>query len=158
MTSSALGSNVKIREEKLASFIEEMKPLLVRHWKEVAMHQDKIAFDPDYEKYLVMEEMGMVHAVTVRDEGRLIGYLVSLVAPNLHYKESVWAMNDVIYLDEAYRHTGVAQELIHYTQVCLKAMNVDVMSIHMKVHRPFDALMEATGFSLVERIYAKYLK
>jgi hypothetical protein len=32
-----------------------------------------------------------------------------------------------------------------------------VLTINTKVHKPFDSLLERIGFSLKERVYAKYL-
>ena len=38
--------------EPFPPFLEEVKPIFPIHWKELALHQDKVPLDPQYDIYL----------------------------------------------------------------------------------------------------------
>ena len=72
-----MGSEIiEIKVERLKSFVDEMKPLLLNHYDEVHLFKGKVEFNPDYDGYLAIDEAGMLHSVTVRLDGKLIGYLM----------------------------------------------------------------------------------
>ena len=144
--------------ESLKDCLDEMKPLLEKHWEEIAHHKDKIKLNPNYEQYLSMEEMGLVHTCTVRDEGKLIGYFVSFIVPNLHYQDHLWAMNDILFLEPAYRGDGrTAFQLLSFAEEMLIELGVSVIQLHMKIDFPFEPLAEACGYKKVEYNYSKYV-
>lgn len=148
---------LKIQEENLKDCIEEMKPLLAEHYKEVAVYQDKIEFNPDYERYLDMNVLGFVRVFTIRDEGKLVGYSLYLLNPNIHYKDHLYAVNDVIYVDPEYRGSTAAYRLMKLSEKTLKAAGVSVMTIHMKTYLPFERLCQAFDMDKVEYLYMKYI-
>lgn len=148
---------ITLQVEKLESCLEEMKPLLLEHYKEVHAFPDKIPFNPDYSKYEQLEQNDMLHIATVRDKGRLIGYCVSMLVTNLHYSDHVYAINDVVYLDKDYRGSNVAYDMIKFAESCYKALGVSVMTIHMKTKLPFVRLCEAIGMERLEYLYGKYI-
>tara|TARA_R110000772_G_scaffold64511_2_gene144274 strand:- start:1682 stop:2146 length:465 start_codon:yes stop_codon:yes gene_type:complete len=143
--------------EKLADVLEEMKPILQKHWEEVALYKDQIALNPDYDKYQSLEEMGALRIATVRSGGKLIGYFISMINPHLHYQDHLYAINDILYLEESFRGADVALELFLFAEEDLKSLGVDVLIIAMKTAKPFDALCEALGHSNVERVYSKFI-
>lgn len=148
---------IEYKVETLDTCLEEMKPLLHKHYLEVALYQDKIEFNPDYDKYYTMEEMGMLHIVTVRDDGNLIGYFISMINENIHYSDHTYALNDVLYVDEDYRNSGVGQTMFDYAEAQLENLGVSVIIIHMKTEKPFDSLCENLDYDYAERIYTKYI-
>lgn len=149
--------SVTFQEEKLGDFLEEMKPLLELHWEEVAAFKDKVKFDPNYELYFAIEEVGGLHCVTARNGDTLVGYFISLVHEHLHYQESRWAVNDVLFIHPDYRRGGVAVGMFKYAEDRLRELGVDVMTIHMKTYARFDSLVERLGYDNTEAIYAKHL-
>lgn len=148
---------IEIQEERLSDFVEEMKPLLLMHWEEVAAFKDVVEFDPNYELYLDIEKAGGLHCVTVRDSGALVGYFISLVHEHLHYKKSKWAINDVLFLHPDYRNGLVALDMFKFAEDGLRDMGADVITVHMKTYARFDSLVERMGYDNIELIYAKLL-
>ena len=143
--------------ETLDECLEEMKPILQLHYEEVAMYQDKVPLSPDYEKYYALEGAGIFHIVTVRDEGELIGYFLSVVTPNIHYSSTVYAVNDILYLHKDYREAGVGQKMFSFAEKKLKELGASVIAIHMKTALPFDTLCKGMGYDYAERNYTKYI-
>ena len=127
------------------------------HWEEVAANKEKVDFNPDYDKYKVIEDTGSLHIVTARKEGVLIGYFVSFLTPSIHYKDHVFALNDVLYVAEKYRGGSVAFKMFIFAESHLKKLGVSVIFIHMKVYAPFDKLCLKLGYTNVERSYSKYI-
>ena len=146
------------REERLAEILHEFLPLIEKHWEEIAVNQDKIKLNPDFDKYVQMNDCGVLKVYTARDDfGKLIGYFLVMLAPHLHYQDHVFAMNDILYVDPAYRGSTVAYRLIKFVEKQLKEEGVSVLMINMKVHAPFDRFLEGLGFSNTERVYTKFI-
>jgi len=144
--------------EKLRDIQQEMEPLLEAHYHEVhAFIEEGILLDPDWDKYYALEDLGMVHTVTARSEGLLVGYYVSGLSYNLHYKANLYANNDVLYLDPALRNTGAALDMFAYVEKCYIELGVDVMTVHMKNTAPFKSLCGAMGMKEIETMYGKYI-
>jgi len=149
--------NIEYNVETLDECLEEMKPLLLSHYEEVAMYQDKVKFNPDYDKYYALEAAEALHIVTVREGNTLIGYFVSLIMPHMHYKDNNYAVNDILYIHEDYRKSKVGLDMFLFAEECLKVQGVDVLCIHMKTAIPFDSLCEGLGYDYAERNYTKYI-
>lgn len=150
-------SNVVYKTEVLDECLEEMKPLLEKHWEEIALHKDKIELNPDYESYYDIEETGSLHIVTARKLGKLIGYFISFINPHLHYKDHYFAINDILFVSPAYRNSSVGKEMFKFAEEELAKEGVSVLMMSMKTHAPFDHLCESLGYSNVERTYSKYI-
>jgi GNAT superfamily N-acetyltransferase len=104
-----------------------------------------------------MQERGKLHIVTARDEGKLVGYFASFVDYHLHYKETMMAVNDALFLDKDYRKGSLAKDMFTFAEKELKELGVKVIHLHMKVEHPFDKLCESCGYTNSERLYAKYI-
>jgi GNAT superfamily N-acetyltransferase len=153
-----VSSKVEIKEEALKDCLDEMKPIFDLHWDEVAIHKENIKLNPDYDRYLQMANDGSIKAYIARENGKLIGYAIFIISYNLHYKDHVYAHNDIVYLSKDYRGSGLAVELFQIAELKLKEnYNVDVINVSMKVALPFDDLMKYLGFEYIERTYSKFI-
>ena len=148
---------ITYHEEKLIDIIDEMKPLVELHYEEVHAYKGKVALNPDWDRYKFLDSINLMHTTTIRDDGVLVGYCVFMVAPNLHYKDHVYAINDVLYVSTELRHTTAAGTLLSFAEKCLQDIGVSVVTMHMKTHVPFDGLMTKLGYKKVEYVYGKYI-
>jgi len=146
-----------IRVEKLKDCLEEMKPYLRKHYEEVFLYKEKIELNPDYDSYYKYEEEGLLNTVIAREDGKLVGYFLSFIFKNPHYKDHYYAANDIIYVDPLIRNTGIAYKMIEFAEKELKAKGVSVMSINMKVAMPFEGLCKEAGMDKAEYVYSKYI-
>jgi hypothetical protein len=67
------------------------------HWREITHYAD-IPLDPDIDTYNTMEVIGALRCFTAREQGRLVGYAVFFIRHNLHYRSSLQAMQDVLFV------------------------------------------------------------
>lgn len=150
-------SNITYQKEFYSDIALEIQPLLQQHYEEVAMYQDKVPLAPDWKRYKDMENRGVLHVVTVRDAGVLVGYYVTMIVDGLHYRFTKYGVNDIVLIKPEYRNTGVGLGLFRKVEELLKEEGVEVMTVHMKTFIPFDSLCEGLGFDYAERLYTKYI-
>jgi GNAT superfamily N-acetyltransferase len=134
----------------------EIMPLLEAHKREVAHYPD-IRLEVDVEAYNLAEESGCLRCYTARVAGRLVGYLVLFVRANLHYRQSVQAVQDVLFVVPAFRITRVPTRLIAFAEAQLRCEGVQVLYQHMKAARHEEALMQMLGYTLIDHIWGKRL-
>lgn len=140
-------------QERVHQVIEEIKPLLFKHWEEIAHYKD-IPLDPDFKQYQVLEDVGALRIFTARtEEGQLIGYAIFFIRKNIHYQSSLQAVQDVLFIDPAWRGTGV--KFIIWCDQRLAEMGVEVVYHHVKKVHNFGPLLERLGYEEVDLIYAR---
>ena len=89
----------EIKEEELTwELYHELLPLLEVHWEEIADDKDKIKLNPDDATYFLMQEKGLLHCLICRFEGKIVGYLVTFLMHHPHYKDHIYAQNDIFFL------------------------------------------------------------
>jgi hypothetical protein len=159
------------REPLTDALWDEAMPLLEAHWREISAFQD-IPLEPDRETYAASEQAGVLRCFTARDNAAaqwmistagvyplpspLVGYALYFVRPNPHYKSSVQAAQDVIYLDPSVRG-GTGYKFIVWCDAQLAAEGVQITYHHIKAKHDFGRLLERQGYELVDLIYAKRL-
>lgn len=148
--------DVAFQRERVAPLWPEVMPLLEAHWREITHYPD-IALDVDTVLYERLDEMGMLRCYTARVAEKLVGYVAFMVKPNIHYRASLQALQDVLYLDPAYRRSRIGVHLIAYADQALRDEGVQVVYQHVKVAHNFGPLLERLGYEHVEHIYAKRL-
>jgi len=146
------------QQEFLEQVEKDILVLIDLHYKEIALNQSKVKLNPDWDIYAALEAEGKLKIFTARDAGVLVGYFVVVVGVNMHYKDHLFACNDIIYLHKDYRRGFAGVKLIKFAKACLTEDGVSVLTINTKVHQPFDKLLGRLGFNLIERVYSSYLQ
>ena len=148
---------IEIKKESIKDIKEEMLPLLVLHKEEVAPY-DFLELNPAWDLYDAGEDAGSFVVYTVRDDGVLVGYLAYLINQSLHYQDERFAYADVIFLQDAYRHSYTANDLLTYAEADLTDnYGVTMMLLHMKVKAPFETLALCQDYDKMEYVYTKYV-
>lgn len=148
---------MQYQQERLNSFKDEIKPLIEKHWEEIALNQDTIKLNPDWDTYYKLEAMGFFKAYTARVDGKLVGYFTIIATKGLHYADHVFAATDIIYISPEYRKGRAGYGLIKFAEQQLKKDGVSILAINTKDHAPFDKLLQGMGYDLAERLYQKYI-
>tara|TARA_B110000093_G_scaffold142590_1_gene153723 strand:+ start:8394 stop:8852 length:459 start_codon:yes stop_codon:yes gene_type:complete len=149
---------MRYQQEFLGQVKDDILSLLDLHYNEIALNQDRIKLNPDWDVYNELEQQGKLKIFTARDTDTLVGYFVVVVGVNMHYKDHTFACNDIIYLHKEYRKGFAGIKLIKFAKKCLTEDGVSVLAINTKVHQPFDRVLERLGFNLIERVYSSYLQ
>ena len=150
-----VNGDITYKQERLATVYAEMFPLLERHYFEISSDLD-IPLSPDQDCYYNMENAGVLRIYTSRDlDYKIIGYAVFFVRHNPHYKTSLQAVQDVLYIDPDCR--GFGADFISWCEAQLKLEGVQKVFHHVKVKHNWGKLLERMGYDHVEHIYAKRL-
>ena len=158
-------------------FVGEAWPLIKAHKLEVAHYAD-IELEPDVDAYLEKQRLGGLRLFTVRKHepigeaewGKhrvkvplypiakqpLVGYAIFVVAPNAHYRSSLQATQDVLYIEKQYRK-GTGRLFIAYCEDRLRDEGVQVVHHHLKIAHDHPETMAALGYEPVEKVYQKRL-
>jgi GNAT superfamily N-acetyltransferase len=134
---------------------KELPDLIKLHWEEIALNKDVIKLNPDWEAYQEGEKQNKNKCFTARHDGKLVGYFVVCVHRNLHYKDHLYATNDIIFLHPDYRKGFMGIKLIKFAEKCLKIDKISVLIINSKTHKPFDAILSRMGYSHIENVFSK---
>lgn len=149
---------MKFALENLAKVRREIEPLLEEHWKEIALNKDIIKLNPDWEGYARLDGINALRIYTARKDDELVGYFVVLVSKSLHYRDHLFANNDIIFLTKAARKGLAGFKLIKFAIDSLAAEGITKLHINTKAHQPFDAILERLSFQEIERVYSLVLR
>lgn len=157
MTSGGAVLRPSIQRETLADLRRaRVDELLVRHYHEIAHYQD-IPLEVDYEVYAAAEAGGKLRIFTVRMGEDLAGYASYFVNHNPHYRKSVQAVQDVLFLKPEFRGFSIGRGLISYADTMLRLEGIQVVYHHSKVKLPMDAVLKACGYELIETVWGRRL-
>ena len=105
-----------------------------RHWHEIALYQNRVEFNPDFDYYFRSERNGNLILITARDGDTLVGYMAQIAGFHPHYRTTVWANNDLFWMDPAYREGMTGVKLFIKMEECLRALGAKVNSFVPKDH------------------------
>jgi GNAT superfamily N-acetyltransferase len=148
---------ITFQQERLNDVRAEITPLLDKHYKEIALHQDAIPLAPDWARYASLEELGVLAIYTAREDGRLIGYSVFFVTPHIHYETTLVASNDLLFVDPEYRGGSTGLKLIRFSEQALKERGVKKVTWHCKFSNGLQHLLNRLGYADEEVIVGKIL-
>lgn len=143
--------------ERWRDLREEMMPMLVRHWREIALNHADVPLAIDEARYAQLDDGGALHIVTCRRDGLLIGYHVAIVSTHLHYAKTLHGITDVYFVAPEFRHGVTGMRMFQAVERELKALGVRKLFTATKLHLDQGPLFERLGYLPVERLYAKLI-
>jgi len=149
--------SLRIQAEPFAAWHRQAIPLMREHWREIALHQDRFALDPDWDHGLALEAAGRLAAYTARDEGNYLqGYAVFLIGAHAHYKGCRVANSDLFYLAPVHRRGTAGVRFLRFCDAHLaEAWKVDRIIHRVKVAHDWSALLVRDGFVESERVFER---
>ena len=128
------------------------------HWRALALDQAEIPLTVDDALYSSCDKKGVLHVVTAREDGSLIGYIIIWVMPHPHYKEfGLQASTDAFFVVPKYRRGGTGARMLMFAEASLKERDVKKVSISVKIHEDHSDVMEALGWKPTDKVFAKLL-
>jgi GNAT superfamily N-acetyltransferase len=140
----------------LFAFIEELKELFPLHYEELCVTKD-FPLAPDYDAYKRLANAGMLRCITVRADEELIGYIIFVVQPHLHYMTCKTAFEDIYYIHPDFRKGRVGIRLFKYAEEVLRSIGVNRVIMHTKIHMDNSKLFEYLGYKWTDKLFTKIL-
>jgi GNAT superfamily N-acetyltransferase len=148
---------VTFQTESFEGALEELKPLLRRHYTEIATFQDEIEYDPDWDTYVSIEQMGKLLFYTARADGVLIGYILGFVMPHMHNKSTLHFTCDIYYVEPEHRKSGTGFRFFTSHDAHLKTLGVRRSIMGTKNTHNHEKLFTALGYVIEDVIMVKLL-
>lgn len=143
--------------ESFTERLPELQRLLPLHYQELALNQDKVPLDPQYDVYIARERRGELLFVTLREAGEMVGYFIGFIAPGLHYQTCLTCTMDIFYVHPERRTGRAGITLFKFVKAELKRRGVDRWFVGSKCHADASALFEYLGFNKVEVYYSMWI-
>lgn len=147
--------------EAFHTIAHELLPLFKEHWQELALNQDAIPLDPNWDQFYQLDVTGVLRVLTARvPSGQLVGYVFLLVGSHLHYKSTLWGHVDMYWLDPVYRQGWSGVRLFKALIAGAKVMKVVNLTLATKLHfadNRVTKLLQRLGFKPIETIHAMRL-
>ena len=134
----------------------EWVDLARQNWQEFA--ELCPAFDPDMERFYMLEEVGCLRTFSMRDRTKLVGYLIYVVARHPYDPQRVVADEINWYIHPDYRRGRNAIRFLRYAEDRLREDGVDAVTHHSTVGRDLGSFYERYGYRVMETLYVKDLR
>jgi hypothetical protein len=141
--------------------LPEAVSLVIRHWKEVDWFDGALPLDVDWRRALDYEKADLLHILTARQDGFLIGYIFSYILESLFFSNK-WATVQGFWLDPLYRSGWTGVKLFKENERGLKALGAGAISVEilLKIYADRGTLgkiLLRLGYKQIGSLYAKVL-
>jgi GNAT superfamily N-acetyltransferase len=134
--------------------------ILEAHYEELAPFKHLNRLKPDWGAYATMQERGELLFVTARKKTRpshLVGYMIMVVRPHLHYQDVLVAVDDIHYLMPNFRGAGWGKKMIAFAEAEAAKMGAKIFSTRCKAKSDHGHIFESMGYELTDLVYIKDL-
>lgn len=149
---------LSFQTEDFDTFLKDGAHIFPVHFEELSLNKEKIPFGLDSEMYHNCEENRMLHILTARLDGEMIGYVLSLVVKHHPHNRDAgpYSTTDMFYVKKEHRN-GTGVRLLMENERRLKEMGVRRMSISTKLKNAHIDLFSKLGFSPTDLVFHKVL-
>ena len=96
--------------------------------------------------------------VTARENGDLVGFIVSFIAAHPHWKDVRMAMTDMIYLEPSARKGRNFLRMLEFCKTQVKLRGASYFLASLPARRAHGKILERAGWKEWERIYVSNLE
>lgn len=136
--------------------------LLHAHWQELAVTKDDCPLDPDFQRFVELEDAGLFRIWAARDDKMLVGYIGWFIQPHFHYRTTLHAAEDLYLLSAPYRRGLNGYRMFTTSIDALRELGVKRCICHSKVHFEaerggLDRFLGRLGFKHTDNFWIKIL-
>ena len=132
----------------------EALTLAEEHFDEVAPGSVPLCLN--HQQFEWMDANNVLHIVTARDEGKLVGYHFTICKTHLH-RNVLAGYVDAFYISPEHRNGRVGMRLMQYAEDTLKRRGVQWIYSGSKHVKDVGRLMEHLGYAPIETVYLKVI-
>jgi len=146
--------------ENFENWWRDAQELIPVHYEELSIDKDKVKIGINCQRYLEMEQAGMLHIVTIRlGGGKMVGYYLCMILPHMHYKDAgLMAYTDMYFVHPDYRLGGVGAKMMIFVEETLRRRDVLKVYITTKLKLDLSLMFEALGWKATDKIFTKFLR
>jgi hypothetical protein len=144
---------ITFQTESPEPFTQEALALFKEHYNEIAERKDVIKLDPNLENYNTLYEKNALEIHTIRENEKLIGYSLWFLTKHIHYKNSLTANSDVLYISPDHRKGMTGVKFIKWSIEQIKKRKPQRLMFHVKPFLDYSPILERFGANEFETIY-----
>jgi GNAT superfamily N-acetyltransferase len=150
------GNNLSFAVEPL-TITSVPADMMQAHYEESAKFKGVLKLHPNWGEYLGMQAKGELVFVVARINTFVVGYMVIVVKPHLHYVDVKLAVDDLHYLMPEYRGQGWGKSMIMFAEKAARQAGATVFSMRCKAAQNHGYIFESLGYELTDLVYVKDL-
>lgn len=143
--------------EPWATYYRDCQALWPEHWDEIAVQKDRMPMRPDVATYEALDRAGRLQIIAARDEGRMVGYIVSVIRPHMHYADVLAGYEDAYFLTKSHRKGMTGVKLIKEAIRHMQAVGVQKAFFMTKTALNMGPIFERLGFENTDLVYSKWI-
>jgi hypothetical protein len=148
----------KIQVEKFSDIMVELPELFSEQYSELVVDKDGLTDDADYQRYVGLEKLQVLHCITARHNGKLIGYFFNMVVYHLQHRGMKTSMSDLIYILPEYRKgTGVGLSLLRAGVTEMRKLGVKKMYVTAKINTALGVVLNKLKFRMIEVVFSRWI-
>lgn len=148
---------ITVRPIKLADTIDAAMPMIMDHIAEIGIYEG-IEVDPDREKYIALDDAGVVIAFGAFLGDALVGYCVSFILSTPHSRGLNVCLNDLCYLAPEFRKTSrAALDMVRATEQEAKRRGAKKILWNVRLGTKMMKIIPRLGYDLEEMVFSKEL-
>lgn len=144
--------------EPWARYYRDCQTLWLEHYDEIAVQKDRMPMRPDVAAYQGLEAMGALQILVARDDGRMVGYVVSIIRPHMHYADVQCGFEDAYFLTKSHRRGMIGVRLISQAVRHMRAVGCKKAFFTTKLALDMGRIFEHLGFAQTDAIYSKWIE
>ena len=150
---------IEFQEEGFRAIRHELSQLIQEHYQEVASAPGKVVLEPAWDRFEALEAAGLLKVLTARDGDALVGYVIHIIAPSLHYRDLIQAHDDAHFLKKTHRKGFAAIKMLKAAEEMLRKYGVGSVSYHTKNREDINrgTVFKRLGYKAHETIYTKFI-
>lgn len=137
--------------EKWRDVERELLPLMQRAYDALEPYPD-LPLDLNVERYAELCAANILHVLTVRIDGLLVGQCLVMIAPSLRHKSHNMAQIDHIWLNVAHRNKGIGTAFLQHIVEYVASLGAAYFIAASRESSPIDSLLQSHDFAPLERI------
>jgi GNAT superfamily N-acetyltransferase len=152
---------MRFEHDELESCYPELEAVVMGHMPRPAVREQLLPMRVDWLAFRRLSAAGGVELVTARDDeqgGRLLGFVLYFVVPNLHHIGTTVAACDFLVVADDMRGLGIAANLMQVAEPILRARGVKFITHMFCTCYDAQPLFPKHGYQLIEQAYLKELK
>lgn len=146
--------DLQYSEEKFTDIQSEIEALSFEHWQEVT-NSPHIAVDPDWQKFADLDAINVLHVLAIRDGAKLVGYVMIIMVPMLHYKTVLLAHDDAYFLQKQYRNGFAGVKMFTEAEKMMKAKGAHQIIFHEKARVKTGPIFQYLGYKAGDVLWMK---
>lgn len=150
---------MKFQVEPFHRVRADIERLMHEHWLEVSGDPTR-PLDVRWEQFYMLDDMQALSTLTARtDEGIVVGYVIHIIFPSLHYGYLLCATDDAHFLQKSHRRGLAGIRMLQAAERELKSRGVGMVTYHTKTKAGVDKsrVFERLGYHAYETNMMKRL-